>query len=155
MSTAIPFEPPNYHSVHTSSPSTNTIQNDDFGTAVLGDHLPEYGTLVASGAVQSSTARLQSAPERALPKEFAYKIESKGKPIVVLNVLAPAAISKNIPTFSGQGPIRGDVRLSFEKPESVQSVVVSVCYLPSNAGDEHILTSQSPLLFTYRSLGTS
>lgn len=154
MSTAIPFEPPNYHSVHTSSPSTNTIQNDDFGTA-LDDHLPEYGALVASGAVQSSTTRLQSAPERVLPKEFSYKTESKGKPIVVLNVLAPVAISKNIPTFSGQGPIKGNVRLSFEKPETIQSVVVSVCCLHSYLDDGYILTSRSPFLFTYRSLGTS
>lgn len=127
MSTAIPVEPPTYHSLDTSGASTNTIQNDDFGAHVFGDDLPEYGTLVASGTVRPSTARLTSPSERTPPKEFAFKIENKGKPIVVLNILAPAAISKNIPTFSGQGPIRGVVRLNFDKPEAVQSIVVSVC----------------------------
>ena len=59
--------------------------------------------------------------------EFEYKVEKKkGETMASLKVLAPAAYSKNIPTFCGTGPVKGSVNLYLSEPTTIVSIVLSV-----------------------------
>ena len=82
------------------------------------DSLPEY------------SPRVPRVPRPVEEREFEYKVEKKkGETLASLKVLAPTAISKNIPTFSGAGPVRGTVNLYLKEPETITSVIVSVSSL--------------------------
>lgn len=85
---------------------------------------------------------LQPTPER----EFEYKVEKKrGVTLASLKVLAPAAYSKNIPTFYGAGLVKGSMNLYLKEPETINFVTISVRHslsiLCCNANDTVYLRS--------------
>lgn len=87
------------------------------------DSLPDY------------SPRLARVPRSVEEREFEYKIEKKkGETLASLKIVAPAAYSKNIPTFCGSGPVRGSANLFLTQPETITSVVLSVSsmYQPSH-----------------------
>ena len=43
-----------------------------------------------------------------------------------MTIIAEEALSRDVPTFLDHSPIKGRVKLTFDKPEIVQAVVVSV-----------------------------
>ncbi|KAF5327891.1 hypothetical protein D9619_004151 [Psilocybe cf. subviscida] len=98
----------------------------------------------------------QSANER----EFEYKVEKKkGETIASLKVLAPAAYSKNIPTFCGAGPVKGSVHLNLTQPETITFVVLSVRgrFLPghSDAMEQLILFDNTETMWSKDSAETA
>jgi len=62
---------------------------------------------------------------QAVPKEFDYELKYKGKPLATMTIIAAEAFSKHVPTFLERQPIKGRVKLSFDKPYRVQAVVIS------------------------------
>ncbi|KAF8193774.1 hypothetical protein BJ912DRAFT_960443 [Pholiota molesta] len=51
---------------------------------------------------------------------------AKGPPIAVLMLVADALYSKNIPTYIGAGPVKGNVRLRSDKVDGVQAIIISI-----------------------------
>lgn len=104
---------------------------------VTGDQLTPHESLIQDSRHDYSPRA--SPPLRSMEEwEFEYKIErnsNKGKNIASLKVLAPAAYSKNIPTFCGAGPVKGSVNLYFTEPETITSVVLSVSITNSFGND--------------------
>ena len=79
------------------------------------DTLPDY------------TPRVAHVSQQQEEREFEYKVEKKkGETLASLKVVAPAAYSKNIPTYCGAGPVKGSVDLHVKEADSITSVVVSV-----------------------------
>lgn len=72
------------------------------------------------------------------PKEFLYKIEKGGKPIVVMTLFSEAGISKNIPTYIEGSVIKGNLRLSLGQGDSIRSVIATVRRI-------HLMTLSSSL----------
>ncbi|KAF8802490.1 hypothetical protein BYT27DRAFT_7172935 [Phlegmacium glaucopus] len=97
--------PPSY-----SNPSINNIIQ---GSSRLSD-LPAYSQMVPTRPTY-----------QAIPKTFEYELKYKGKPIAVMTIIAEEAFSKHLPTFPEHSPIKGRVKLTFDKPDAVQAVVVS------------------------------
>lgn len=101
--------------VHTSPPS-NPGSTGDFSHAAHEPlHLPDHAL---------NDSHISHPLEE---REFAYNWEEKkGVAVASLKILAPAAFSKNIPTFLGSGPVKGTAVLNLDKPDTIKSVVVSV-----------------------------
>lgn len=75
----------------------------------------------------SSMSRRRENPE---PKEFSYDAKNrKGKSIAVLTIIAERSYSKHIPTFLQDSPVKGRVHLDLDKPDTIQSVVLTVSRL--------------------------
>ncbi|KAF9563246.1 hypothetical protein CPC08DRAFT_686837 [Agrocybe pediades] len=84
------------------------------------DLLPEYTPGRNSSSFRAVAAR------QPTPKEFYYEVKKKGKAFAVLTIIAEGSYSKHMPTFLEGTPIKGRVRLSLDKPDAIQSVIVSV-----------------------------
>lgn len=96
---------------------TTIIPPPAFEEQLTGESLPGY----------TGRAAPSHAPHPVEEKEFEYKIEKKkGETLASLKVLAPAAYSKNVPTFCGAGHVKGSVNLYLDEPDTITSVVVSV-----------------------------
>lgn len=106
--------PPSYSDPSTENISERSSQSSD---------LPPY----------SAGRRVRPTPptHQAVPKEFNYELKYKGKPLAIMTIIATEAFSKHVPTFLERQPIKGRVKLSFDKPYTVQAVVVSVSYICS------------------------
>lgn len=56
-----------------------------------------------------------------------YKLElKKGRPYLVLQVLADGVCAKDIPMYIEGTPIKGEVRMDIEEAEAIQDVVLNV-----------------------------
>ncbi|KAF5326919.1 hypothetical protein D9619_004165 [Psilocybe cf. subviscida] len=96
-------------------PSYEVSTGDSPNEPLIEDSLPDYAPRVAR------------IPRPVEEREFEYKVEKKkGESLASLKVVAPAAYSKNIPTFCGTGPVKGSVNLYLTEPDTITSVVVSV-----------------------------
>ncbi|KDR78940.1 hypothetical protein GALMADRAFT_137911 [Galerina marginata CBS 339.88] len=110
--------PPSY------SDPTIELDNDvdALDVSALASELPAY----TPGSRVSATPRRVVARQTE-PKEFSHELKNRnGKPFAVLTIIAEGAYSKQIPTFIEGMPVKGRVRLILEKPDTIQSVVVSV-----------------------------
>lgn len=80
--------------------------------------------------VYSPPQRLRTARTRGPRRDESveYKLElKKGRPYLVLHLLADGLCPKNIPTYIEGTPIKGEVRMDVEEAETVQDVVLNVC----------------------------
>lgn len=104
-------------------PSYSDISADDTlqGVSQLSDLPPYSGRRV--GPRRPTT--------QAIPKEFNYVLTHKENPVVVMTIIAEKAFSKHVPTFPERSPIKGRVKLTCPKPDTVQAVVVEVSYIIS------------------------
>ncbi|PPQ92237.1 hypothetical protein CVT25_008919 [Psilocybe cyanescens] len=103
-----------------AAPGAADIEASEPGTTSNESELPAYMPSTRS----SSTSRRRENPE---PKEFSYDVKNrKGKSIAVLIIIAERSYSKHIPTFLQDSPVKGRVHLSLDKPDVIQSVVLSI-----------------------------
>ncbi|KAH9481701.1 hypothetical protein JR316_0006228 [Psilocybe cubensis] len=111
------FLPPDY-----SSPLNETT------SIRLDSELPAYvpPPPASSGSNNGHGIGAEGALGSSQPKEFHSELKKKGKTIATLTLIADSALSKGIPTYAQGQPIKGRVKLNLEKPETIQSVVVTV-----------------------------
>ena len=110
--------PPSYAaSLHESTISSETY---DSRRASFSDDLPVYGPRRQSSSRSSRREALTQT------KEFPFVIEHGGKEVVNLTLITERAFSKHVPTVLQDSPLKGKVHLNLEKPETIQSVVISV-----------------------------
>lgn len=94
--------------------------NDLVATAPVPD-LPVYTT-----GQRPRTFPATRTIERSNPQEFYYELKKRGKAFAILTIIAEGAYSKHMPTFVEGHPIKGRVQLILDKPDAIQSVVISV-----------------------------
>lgn len=101
-------------------PSYSNLSTDNVhqGPSQLSDLPPYAGRRVAP----------TRPTYQAVPKDFNYELQQKGRPLAVVTIIADEALSRDVPTFLEHSPIKGRVKLTFDKPEIVQAVVVSVSH---------------------------
>jgi hypothetical protein len=115
--------PPSY------SPPDEALLVDYYVAIPQDEILPGYSAINQSSSGSGPVSRPSRGPTIRPPpgKEFEYKVEgAKGPPIAVLMLVADALYSKNIPTYIGAGPIKGNVRLRSDKVDGVQAIIISV-----------------------------
>ncbi|KAF8905076.1 hypothetical protein CPB84DRAFT_1772347 [Gymnopilus junonius] len=120
--------PPSYSaSLHESITSSETY--DTIPTSLAND-LPTY-----------SSCQHPRNPRRETPetKGFLFAVNQNRKEVVALEIIAIKSFSKHIPTVLQDSPVRGTVYLNLDKPETIQSVVISVRgnYLTGASPDQH------------------
>lgn len=100
---------------------------DDNSTFSLRiDDLPAY----MPSAPSSGNNRAGGAIRVSEPKEFHTELK-KSKTIATLTLVAESTLSKSIPTYVEGQSVKGRIRLSLDKPDTIQSVVVVVsCSYP-------------------------
>ncbi|KAF8905075.1 hypothetical protein CPB84DRAFT_1845157 [Gymnopilus junonius] len=101
-------------------PPTYSSDLDILGIPAFASDLPAYSLGRTSAPVARSGARSLEK------KEFHHELKKKGTPFATLTIVSEAPYSKTLPTFLEGMPIVGKVRLSLDKPELIQSVIVSV-----------------------------
>ncbi|KDR78935.1 hypothetical protein GALMADRAFT_1365711 [Galerina marginata CBS 339.88] len=95
---------------------------DNLDVSASASELPAY----TPGSRVSATPRRTQARQPE-PKEFSHELKNRnGTPFAILTIIAEGAYSKQIPTFLEGIPVEGRVCLILEKPDAIQSVVVSV-----------------------------
>lgn len=125
--------PPTHNPPSYSPPDETLFSNYDVSIP-LDEILPGYSAINQSSSGSGPVSRPGRRPTtRPPPKEFEYKVEGgKGSPIAILMVIADALYSKNIPTYIGASPIKGNVRLRSDKVDGVQAIIISVRWDNSN-----------------------
>lgn len=104
--------------------STPPSYEQDVGEAFDDDEFESMELPVYSPPLRPRTARTRG-PRRDENVEFKLELK-KGRPYLVLSVLADGVCPKNIPTYIEGTPIKGEVRMDIEEAEAVQDVVLNV-----------------------------
>ncbi|KAF8150705.1 hypothetical protein B0H34DRAFT_729909 [Crassisporium funariophilum] len=92
---------------------------DSTGAWAPGSELPAY-----TPSYVPAPAQRPNRPSQG-PKEFEYDVKRKGKAFAVMSVTADATLSKKMPTYFEGVPIKGQVKLTLDKPDAIQAVIVS------------------------------
>jgi len=114
--------PPSYSGFSNEGINTTAAVNINTSSSLDEHELPAY----TPGRMTGLSRAAASVISQQQPKEFYYEIKKKGKPFATLTIIAEDSYSKNMPTIVEGAPIKGRVRLSLERPDAIQSVVVSV-----------------------------
>jgi hypothetical protein len=116
--------PPSYDVASQSFSTPNNLNNfsDLVATPPVPD-LPIYTT-----GQRPRTFPATRTVERQNPQEFYYELKKRGKAFAILTIITEGAYSKHMPTFVEGHPIKGRVQLILDKPDAIQSVVISVCH---------------------------
>ena len=110
----------------------------DGGSPSDPDYIPPVSDLPAYTPSQRPIPSARAVVRRE-PKEFYYELKRNGKLFAVLTMISDAAYSRHMATFLEGTPLKGRVRLTLDKPDTILSVVVSVSPLPPQCLQEKIL----------------
>ncbi|KDR78971.1 hypothetical protein GALMADRAFT_244680 [Galerina marginata CBS 339.88] len=116
---------------------------DVFNVAASAFELPAY--------TPSRTSNPRAAREPGI-KEFPHELKKKGKSFAVMTIIAEESYSRQIPTFLEGMPVKGRVRLTLDKPDGIQSVVVSVTgqvIVGANQGEQLTFIDISQTLWSH------
>ncbi|KAH9481702.1 hypothetical protein JR316_0006229 [Psilocybe cubensis] len=104
------------------APGESTTSDDAF-PSLQPSNLPAY---TPPSRRTNSAPTAQGELRQSMPKEFYYDLKRRGKVFASLTLIAEGTYSKHMPTFLEGQPITGRVKLSFDKPDALQSVIVSI-----------------------------
>lgn len=137
--------PPSYDFASQSSSTPNDLNsfNDLVATPPVPD-LPVYTT-----GQRPRTFPATRTVETQNPQEFYYELKKRGKAFAILTIITENAYSKHVPTFVEGHPIKGRVQLILDKPDAIQSVVISVrhsfifliSYIQTRSGHFNLLST--------------
>ncbi|KAF8951113.1 hypothetical protein BDZ97DRAFT_1889679 [Flammula alnicola] len=117
---AVTNQPPSYSAVQPPPfLDSENVLDDLVATAPVPD-LPAYTP--GQRATTLPTSRPVTSQN---PKEFYYELKKRGKTFAILTIIAEGTYSKHMPTFVEGSPVKGRVRLILDKPDPIQSVVVT------------------------------
>ncbi|KAF9475101.1 hypothetical protein BDN70DRAFT_996645 [Pholiota conissans] len=113
-----PSQPPSYDFA-----AQTTRLNDDLVATPPVPDLPAYTT----GQRPRAFPRAREPAERQNPQEYYYELKKRGKAFAILTITTEGTYhSKHMPTFVEGQPIKGRVQLILDKPDPIQSVVLTV-----------------------------
>lgn len=114
--------PPSYSLPSVTDEESTTGDPDSF-PSLQPTNLPAYTPPIRS---RNSAAIAEAELRQPAPKEFYYDLKRRGKVFTSLTLIAEGTYSKHLPTFLEGQPIKGRVKLSFDKPDALQSVIIVV-----------------------------
>ncbi|KAF8968091.1 hypothetical protein BDZ97DRAFT_1916318 [Flammula alnicola] len=118
---AVTNQPPSYSAVQPPPfLDSENVLDDLVATAPVPD-LPAY-----TPGQRVTTPPTSRAVTSQNPKEFYYELKKRGKTFAILTIIAEGTYSKHMPTFVEGSPVKGRVRLILDKPDPIQSVVVTI-----------------------------
>jgi len=135
-----------FHSPFARTPMTTAVEpvtlppSYDGGTPSDPDYISPVSDLPPYTPRRRTISSARAVVRRE-PKEFYYELERNGKLFAVLTMIGDAAYSRHMATFLEGTPLKGRVRLTLDKPDTILSVVVSVSTPPPQSRQEETLHS--------------
>jgi len=126
-----------FHSPFARTPMTTAVEpvtlppSYDGGTLSDPDSISPVSDLPAYTPSQRRISSARAVVRRE-PKEFYYELKRNGKLFAILTMISDAAYCRHMATLLEGTPLKGRVRITLDKPDTISSVVVSVSAPPQS-----------------------